>query len=115
MSTLDTNFMPLVRDIYIDQGDTYSQILTITDKDGAVVDLTGWSPSCVLRKYFNSTTELPMGAIIYGNPFDGKINLSMTTTQTDALDHSRYVYSVKMTSGSNVVRVVTGQLLVSPE
>lgn len=107
--------MPLTKDVYVDQGDTFSQILTITDKDGAVVNLTGWSPSCVLRKYFNSSTELPMSAIIYGNPVDGKINLSMTATQTDALDYTRYVYSVKMTSGSNVVRVVTGQLLVSPE
>lgn len=114
MTALTTEFSPAELDLYIDQGDDFSKLITLRDSSNGVIDLTGYSIDANLRQYYNSTKDFNLQAEIYGSAVDGQIRVFMTTTDSLLLTHPRYVYSVKLIGTTTTIRVLTGQVIVSP-
>lgn len=106
----DTPFKNL--DLYVDQGDTFSKTLVVRDSVG-IVNLTGMTVEATVKRYFN-TNKTYACSVSITNPTAGTVTFTMTEVQTAALNQDRYVYSIKLRSGNEAVRVFAGQLLVTP-
>jgi phage tail sheath gpL-like len=103
----------------IDQGSLWSVVLVYTDSNNTPVNLTGYTAAMQLRQNYNSTTaDLTLttangGITIVGAT--GTITITATATQTGLLDPGFYVYDLELTSGSNISRLIQGQLTVAEQ
>lgn len=85
----------------------------------APVDITGYTAKMQMRSYPNSTTAVltlttENGGITITGP-TGNIALHATATETGAINQGPYDYDVEIYQGSNVTRVVQGQIEVSAQ
>lgn len=103
----------------IDQGSVWTVILVYTDSNGAPVNLTGFTAALQLRQNYNSDvadltlTTANGGISIVG--VTGTITVTATAAQTGDLDPGFYVYDLELTSGSNISRLIQGQLTVAEQ
>jgi len=106
--------MASISNIFIDQGATFTTTVTVTDANGDAVSLVGYSVAAQIRKSFLSSTATAFTATI-SNASAGEITISLSPTQTAALEAGRFVYDVLITaSGGTKTRVVEGQVTVNP-
>jgi hypothetical protein len=100
--------------IVIDQGTTFSTVITLADENGDAINLTGYSANSQIRKHYSSSNSQSFSISLGGTL--GTVTLSLTSTQTSNLVAGRYVYDVEVVSTSNVVsRIVEGIVTVTPE
>ena len=106
--------MASISNRFIDQGATFTTTVTVTDSNGDAVNLSGYSVAAQIRKTFLSSSATAFTASI-SNASSGEITISLTDTQTTALEAGRFVYDVLITaSGGTKTRVVEGQVTVNP-
>ena len=106
--------MASISNIFIDQGATFTTTVTETDSNGDAVNLSGYSVAAQIRKTFLSSSATAFTATI-SNASSGEITISLTDTQTTALEAGRFVYDVLINaSGGTKTRVVEGQVTVNP-
>ena len=109
--------MAAIANLIIDQGANFSSDVTVKDANGNAFDLTGYTPEAKMAKGYASTRTRPsMTSDIATDATSGVVALSMTATQTAALDAERYVYDVEITQTSTgtVTRVIEGLITVRP-
>jgi phage tail sheath gpL-like len=103
----------------IDQGSVWTVVLVYTDSNNTPVNLTGYTAAMQLRQNYNSEvanltlTTANGGISIVGAT--GTITINATATQTGLLDPGFYVYDLELTSGSNISRLIQGQLTVAEQ
>jgi len=109
--------MAAVANLSIDQGATFTSDITVKDINGNVFDLTGYTAVAKLAKGYSSTrTRTAMTTAFATDRTTGVLTISLTATQTAALDPERYVYDVEIISNTNTVtRVLEGIITVRPE
>ena len=108
--------MAAIANLTIDQGATFSSDVTVKDANGNAFDLTGYTAAAKLAKGFASTrTRTDFTTTIAADATSGVVTLSLTATQTAALDAERYVYDLEITSGATVTRVIEGIITVRPQ
>ena len=101
--------------IFIDQGSTFNTFLELSDENGNVTNLSGYSAQGQIRKWYTSSTYIPF-VISIPDPTSGTIWLSLDANTTANMDFGRYVCDVKTIDQSNTVtRIVEGILTVNPE
>ena len=106
--------MAILSNLTVDQGSTFSVTVDITDADGNVLNLTGYTVAGQIRKNYDSSTFTAFTGSV-SNATLGKITIALTFTQTNTLVAGRYVYDIEITSGSAAItRVLEGQLEVTP-
>lgn len=105
--------MATVRNIYIDQGSTFTMSLIVTDQYGDVKDLSDYTVTGQIRKSYYSTTAIDFEAEA-SLPLDGEITISLTSEQTNNLKAGRYVYDVEIASEVETLRVIEGIVVVNP-
>jgi len=98
--------------LVIDQGATYEVTLDLTDENGDILNLNGYSANSQLRKWYTSTNSTAFSTSI--NAAAGTITLSLSATQTANLTAGRYVYDVEVTSSGVISRIIEGIVTVSP-
>ena len=100
--------------IIIDQGTDFSIDIELTNDNGDVIDLTGFTGSAQMRKHYSSSNSQSFSVSLGGAA--GTVTLQLNHAQTRVLTPGRYVYDVEVTSSSNVVsRIVEGIATVTPE
>ena len=102
----------------IDRGATFSSDVTVTNSAGDVVDLTGYTTTAKMAKSYGASSSVTITAAVASDATTGVIELTLTDTQTEALDApARYVYDVYITqtSTSTVTRVIEGVITVNPK
>lgn len=102
----------------IEQGATLAQVFTWRDSSDALVNLTGYTARCQVRRTLSDpdtllslTTE--NGGITLGGSA-GTIQLNASATATAALS-GKGVYDLELISGSTVTRLIEGTVYFSPE
>lgn len=101
--------------LVVDQGATFETTINLTDDDGDLVDLTGYTGASQVRKHYTSSTPSANIAVTLDNA-NGTITLSMSANITANLVAGRYVYDVELTDPSSVVsRVIEGIVTVTPQ
>jgi len=99
--------------IVIDQGATYSTSIDVTDEDGAVVNLTGFTGAAQLRKHYTSTAQTAFTVSITANT--GVVSLSLSANVTNNIAAGRYVYDCELTDTAGTVsRLIEGIVTVTP-
>jgi hypothetical protein len=106
--------MATISNLYIDSGTTFSAIITVNNSNGTPVNLTGYSVAAQLRKSYGSTNAHTFTSSVYDGS-SGKIQISLTATQTSAIKAGRYLYDIEITTGVEKSRVAEGLVIVTPE
>ena len=108
--------MAAIANLTIDQGATFSSDVTVKDANGNNFDLTGYTASAKMAKGYSSTrTRTTITSTVAADAATGIVTLSLTATETAALDApARYVYDLEITSGATVTRVIEGIINVRP-
>ncbi len=102
-------------DIIIDQGTTFETVVTVTNDDGDVVDLTNYEAASQIRKHHTSSSVAATFVITNGGT-NGQLTLTLAWSATASLEAGRYVYDVEVTTAAGVVsRVVEGIVTVNPQ
>lgn len=102
--------------LVIDQGSTFSTDLNLTDENGDVLNLIGYTANSQIRKWY--TSENPAASFTTSiNTTSGVITLSLTSTQSGNLVAGRYVYDVELqdTASGEYSRIVEGIVTVTPQ
>ena len=101
--------MASISNIFIDQGATFTTTLTINDSNGSALDLTGYTAIAQIRKSPSSSTSTSFTVAFVSPRTTGQLTISLTSTQTAALEAGRYNYDVLITaSGGDKTRAVEG-------
>ena len=108
--------MAALTNLLIEQGATFNSTISLFNSDDTVFDLTGHTAAGQIRKSYSSSSASATFTISFSTDrTEGQITLSLTPTQTAALDEGRYVYDIETTaSDSTVTRVLQGTVTVSP-
>ena len=106
--------MAALSNIYIDQGSDFTTVISLTDSNGDVLNLTGYTALAQIRKTYASTTIA--GTFATSLVADsGQLTLTLADTVTAAMGSGRYVYDVLLTDGSgDKTRVLEGQAILTP-
>jgi hypothetical protein len=108
--------MAYIANLYVEAGATFSRVITYTDDNGNLVDLTGHTAELQVRQTVKSETAILTQIPVLGGAA-GTISWAFTPTETSTLTADKYVYALELTktSDESVLRLVEGDLTVSPE
>lgn len=106
--------MAIIANLYIDQGTDFSITVDVTDSAGDILELSDYTAAAQIRKTYSSSTVSATFATSISE-LAGQVTISLTDTQTAALEAGRYVYDLNITSSAGLVtRVIEGQAIVTP-
>ena len=106
--------MATITNLFIDQGSDYSSIITLTNQDGTVINLTGYTVASQFRKSATSSTSVAFTATV-NNAATGQIRLQLSASASSAIAAGRYVYDIEITLSGAKRRVLEGLVVISPE
>ena len=109
--------MPATRyDITIEQGATFSLVITWRNAAGALVDLTGYTAKMDIRQSVGGTLikALASGSGITLGGAAGTITLTISATDTAAMTTDG-VYDLELTSAGVVTRLIEGKVWLSEQ
>lgn len=117
----------IVLDLNIEQGSTFLQNVVLSP----VIDLTGFTGVCHIRAQASPNYPIvakPVITVSATVPETGAFSIALSATDTAGIPCTSvgtgalmynilttYTYDVEMVKGSEVIRVVNGKVLVSPE
>jgi hypothetical protein len=107
--------MATISNLVIDQGTTFSSIITLTNQDGTAMNLTGYTVVSQFRKSYQSSTATSFTASIY-DAIAGQVRLQLAATTSSNVRAGRYLYDIELTNPSNEkVRALEGLVILTPE
>lgn len=102
-----------------EQGATLERVITYTDPDGVIINLTSYTALMQVRSTAASATvilELSTGSGITINGAAGTLTLFVDATTMAALTPGSFVYDLEITSpGSVVTRLIEGKFVIKAE
>lgn len=99
--------------LFIDQGATFNTVITLTDNNGDIIDISGYTGAAQMRKHYTSSTAKSFTVGLGGA--NGTITLSMSANATANIEAGRYLYDVELTDAGGIVsRVFEGIVTVNP-
>tara|TARA_B100001063_G_scaffold147544_1_gene137751 strand:+ start:173 stop:508 length:336 start_codon:yes stop_codon:yes gene_type:complete len=107
--------MATISNLFIDQDADFTTTVTVNDSAGSALDLTNYTALGMIRKTYQSSTATTFTSAFVSPRTTGQITISLTDTQTAALESGRYVYDLVITDASgSKTRVVEGNVTVNP-
>ena len=106
--------MAAVSNLFIDKDADFSTTISLTDSNGNVLSLSGYSALAQIRKTYDSSTVAATFSVAI-TAATVQITLTLTDVQTGAMSQGRYVYDVVITDSSgDKTRVLEGRATVTP-
>lgn len=105
--------MAIQYNLHVEAGATYTRDIVYTNDDGSLFDLTGYSASMQIRPSVSSAT-LTLAVTPTINTTTSTVSFTLTAVQTAALAGS-YVYAIEIAKSPIVIRLMEGEVIVSPE
>lgn len=106
--------MAVTANLSIDQGSTFSTLITCTGPDGVALNLTGYTVRGQIRRSYSSANAILFTCTV-DTALEGIIKIALTADQTGAIKAQRYVYDIEIVAANTeVTRVVEGQIEISP-
>lgn len=100
--------------LVVDQGSTFETVLTLTEDDGDLVDLTGYTGSAQFRKHYTSSNATSFTVTLGGA--NGTVTLGLSSNTTANVVAGRYVYDVELVDSGNIAtRLIEGILTITPQ
>ena len=91
----------------------FEQTFALEDSNtNSVKNLTGFSATCKMQRTLN-LGSLTAFTVTFTSRLNGKVRISLTDTQTAAIEEGKYFYELMLTDPSSVVeRVIEGIVIV---
>ena len=106
--------MAIKANLIVDQGADFVTSITVTDDNGEVIDLTGYTGAAQMRKHYTSVTYYSFTVDITAN--HGEVTLSLTANSSNNIPAGRYVYDCELTdSNGKKSRLVEGIVTITPQ
>ena len=106
--------MAALSNFYIDQGSDFSTTVSLTDSNGDILNLTGYTALAQVRKTYGSSTIAATFTTAIAAA-TGQLTLTLADTVTAGMTSGRYVYDVLLTDSSgDKTRVLEGQAVLTP-
>lgn len=106
-------------DLTIEAGTDWDTVIRLEEEDETPKDLTDYTAKMQIRETVEGPLikELATGAGITITGAEGKIQLALTKTETSALQITKGVYDLELTSPApaKVTRLLEGIITVTPE
>lgn len=100
--------------LYITQNSPFIKNIQINGPEGTPVDLTGYTPSMFIAKYFGSDTKYAVPATIL-NEASGIVRLSINSDGTTILPYGTMQYTIYLKPNNDDKTVILhGQVVVIP-
>jgi len=100
--------------LVLEQGVDFQATFTINNVNNAPLNLTGYTGISSIRKHPSSSTAYPL-TITFPDRVNGKIQIAMGYSATDAIEGGRYVYDLILISPQAYrTRAIQGNVLVTP-
>ena len=108
--------MAEITEFNIGQGETFKVLATLENADtGGYLDITNYSFTGQVRENFTTDEVAATITLTKLTPFtSGTLYIELTPDQTELLSQRKYVYDIKMTSGSITRRMLEGYFVVRP-
>jgi hypothetical protein len=108
--------MAEITEFNIGQGETFKIATTIENADtGGYLDITEYTFDGQVRENFNTDEIAGIFNITKLTPYtSGSFTIELTPDQTETFTQRKYVYDVKLTSGSISRRILEGYFVVRP-
>lgn len=101
------------------QGEDFYRLLTFTDENGALVNLTGYSFAGQIRADYDDTLFLSFTFTILNQGTNtGEVEMTLAKALSSAktiTGKNKYVYDVERNSGTRTTRILEGSINISPE
>lgn len=103
-------------ELYMDQGATFENTLTITDDvTNATVNISGYTITSQMRRSYYSANASANITCTIVNAATGNVLMSMTAANTANIRPGRYLFDVETTDvGGKVNRILEGIINVTP-
>ena len=103
-------------ELIVDQGSTFSTILTLTDDTTNLpINVSGYSINANIKKSYYSANNTAVFTSIINDAANGNVSISLSADTSVNIKPGRYGYDVKTKSTGNVVtRIIEGILTVTP-
>lgn len=102
-------------DLTIEQGATFSRVITIKDSSNVAVNISTDSFAGQIRKRHQSSEKIADFAFTITNGSAGQVTATINHATTTTMDTGDFVYDIEWTSGSTVTRLLEGTATVTPE
>lgn len=100
--------------LYITQNSPFSKDVKVFTSSGEVADLTGFSASMFISKYFGSETKYSVSSTI-NNPTSGIVRISISANSTKLLPYGAMQYTIYLTpSAGDGSIILQGQAIIIP-
>lgn len=100
----------------IEQGATFTRTLNWQNPDGSAINLTGYTAKMQARdKSGNILIDFGASGTLTVNGSAGSVTITLPAAVTTALTFDSCKYDLKLTSVSNVARLVQGTITLSKE
>jgi hypothetical protein len=101
--------------ILIEQGATFARTITIEQTVGVPLNLTGYTFAGKVKRHLTDANAAATFGVTVANASLGKLNWTLTSTQTDGLAAQIHRYDIEMTAPSSgaVTRILEGEAWVS--
>ena len=107
--------MATVTNLYVDQGSSYRNFITVSNSDGTPLDLAGYTVASQMRKSYASSVAYNFTASI-SNPAAGRVKIELSSAQSRDIPAGKYLYDVEVANPQGErTRVVEGMVIVTPE
>jgi|TARA_R100000030_G_scaffold17091_1_gene11476 hypothetical protein len=109
--------VPYAANLTIFGGADFSNVFTVKDPNGSLINFTGYDASSQMTKSVSiGSSGFPAATFTAGisSALGGKIKISLGSTETRTLAEGRYVYNVLVSSGSTIYSIVNGNITVQP-
>jgi hypothetical protein len=94
----------------IDKGTTFSTSIKVK-RDGAALNLTGYTLSAQMRKHYNASSYYTF-TTTSPSPTQGIVNVGMASSITSTIPVGRYVYDLLIAYAGTTIKVVEGTIIV---
>ena len=104
-----------ISNLVVDQGTTFSSIITVADQTGKPLNITNYTVKSQFRKSYQSSSATNFTASIY-DATNGKIRLQLAPSDTTNIQAGRYLYDIELTSPTGEkFRALEGLVIITPE
>jgi hypothetical protein len=104
-----------ISNLVVDQGTTFSSIITVADQTGAPLNITNYTVKSQFRKSYQSSSATNFTASIY-DAITGRIRLQLAPSDTSNIQAGRYLYDIELTSPTGEkFRALEGLVIITPE
>jgi len=108
--------MAAYTELYMDQGTTFTNVITITDDiTNSAVNISGYIVRSQIRRSYYSANATANITCTVTDAAAGEITMSLTENQTSNIKAGRYLFDVETVDTGNVVsRILEGIITVTP-